>query len=359
LVSVLWLAFVLAVATVDGVSCSWAEYFIIFTVFWTMYWAYVSIEISVFFNTKIWFLASIFINTAWAVDVVWWANGGTVRGIWAVFSLVISCSVFTGGGFFTSKRSFFCWAQYLFWWAGVWASMRIGLSWAVNSVGIFSFGMADILSLTSLVDIPIVINGTVAFDFPVSTFNGASSRTHTVWGKIIRLLWYANIVFFTAVMSDVSLTKVLGIITDKLALLEITEFSSIVDLLSLTVIWVRTAIVWVIRLFACDLVVFACFYTETWTDFVVHVLSFRFTSWLDGTAVGIFSSWTANFSFFVTIAFADNGTEFTIVTWNWASTFVRNTNFVLVTEMENESVWAYSSWALSTFDFVFSTYVVL
>ena len=41
------------------------------------------------------------------------------------------------------------------------------------------------------------------------------------------------------------------------------------------------------------------------------------------------------------------------------STFVRNTDFVLGTEMEYESIWAYSSWALSAFDFVISTYVVL
>ena len=41
------------------------------------------------------------------------------------------------------------------------------------------------------------------------------------------------------------------------------------------------------------------------------------------------------------------------------STFVRNTDFVLGTEMEYESIWAYSSWALSTFDFIFRTYVML
>ena len=87
---------------------------------------------------------------------------------------------------------------------------------------------------------------------------------------------------------------------------------------SLTVIWMRAAIVWVIRLFACDLVVFTCFDAETWTDFVVHVLSLWFTSWLDCAAIGILSGRTANFSFFITIAFADNGTEFTIVTRNWA-----------------------------------------
>ena len=200
----------------------------------------------------------------------------------------------------------------------MWTPMRIGFSWAVYSVGIFGFSVTNILSFASLVNISIVINCSVTLDFPVLAFNWASSWAHTVWSEIIRLLWYANIVFLAAIMSDVTFTKVLGIITDKLALLEITEFSSIVDLFGLTVIWMRTAIVWVIRLFAWDLVVFACFYTETWTDFVVHVLSFRFTSWLDGTAVGILSSRTANFSFFVTIAFADNGTEFTIVTWNWA-----------------------------------------
>ena len=41
------------------------------------------------------------------------------------------------------------------------------------------------------------------------------------------------------------------------------------------------------------------------------------------------------------------------------STFVRNTDFVLGAEMEYESIWAYSSWALSAFDFIISTYVVL
>jgi len=130
-------------------------------------------------------------------------------------------------------------------------------------------------------------------------------------------------------------------------------------LFSLTVIWMRAAIVWVIRLFACDLVVFTCFYAETWTDFVVHVLSLWFTSWLDCAAIGILSGRTANFSFCVTIAFADNWTKFPIVTWYWTSTFVRNTDFVLGAEMEYESVWAYSSWALSAFDFIISTYVVL
>jgi len=241
----------------------------------------------------------------------------------------------------------------------VWTPMRIGFSWAVYSVGIFGFSVANILSFASLVNISIVINCSVTLDFPVLAFNWASSWAHAVWSEIIGLFWYTDVVFFTAVMFDVSLAKVLSVITDKLTLLEVTELSSVVDLLSLTVIWVRASIIWVIRLFTWNLVVFACFYTETWTDFIVHVLSFWFTSWLDSATVGILSGWTANLSFFITIAFADNGTKFTIVTWCWASTFVRNTNFVLGTEMKYKSVWAYSSWALSTFDFVFSTYVVL
>ena len=110
----------------------------------------------------------------------------------------------------------------------------------------------------------------------------------------------------------------MGIITDKLALLEITEFSRVINLFSLTVIWMRTAIVWVIRLFACDFVVLTCFYAETWTDFVVHVLSLWFTSWLDCAAIGILSGRTAYFSFSVTITFADNWTQFPIVTGYWA-----------------------------------------
>ena len=41
------------------------------------------------------------------------------------------------------------------------------------------------------------------------------------------------------------------------------------------------------------------------------------------------------------------------------SAFVRNADFILGTEVEYKSVWAYSCWTFSTFDFVFSTYVVL
>jgi len=241
----------------------------------------------------------------------------------------------------------------------VWAAMRIRFSWAVYSIGVFGFSVANILSFASFVDISIVINGSVTLDFPVLAFNWASSWAHAVWSEIIGLFWYTNVVFFTTIMLDVSLAKVLGVITDKLALLEVTELSSIIDLLSLTVIGVRASIIWVIRLFTWNLVIFACFYAETWTDFVVHVLSFWFTSWLDCATVGILSGWTANLSFFITITFADNGTKFTIVTWYWASTFVRNTNFVLGTEMKYKSIWAYSGWTLSTFDFVFSAYMVL
>merc|ERR1719188_521831 len=214
--------------------------------------------------------------------------------------------------------------------------MGIRFSRTENSIDIFSFGMANILTLATLVNITVVINCSVTFDFPVLAFNWTSSWAHTVWSEIIRLFWYANIVFFAAIMSDVTFTKVLGIITDKLALLKITEFSRVINLFSLTVIWMRAAIVWVIRLFACDFVVFTCFYTETWTDFVVHVLSLWFTSWLDCAAIGILSGRTANFSFFITIAFADNWTQFPIVTGYWASTFVRNTDFVLGAEMEYE-----------------------
>jgi hypothetical protein len=77
--SVLWLTLVLAVATIDWVSGSWAEHFIIFTVLWAMDWAYITIEVSVLFNAKVGLLASILINSSWAIDVVWWADGWTIR----------------------------------------------------------------------------------------------------------------------------------------------------------------------------------------------------------------------------------------------------------------------------------------
>ena len=76
---VLWLALVLAVATIDWVSGSWAEYFIILTILWAMDWAYITIEVSVLFNAKVGLLASILINSSWAIDVVWWADGWTIR----------------------------------------------------------------------------------------------------------------------------------------------------------------------------------------------------------------------------------------------------------------------------------------
>jgi len=75
---VLWLTFVLAVATVDWVSCSWTEDLIIFAVLRAMDWAHVTVEVSVLFYAKIGFLASIFINTTWAVDMIWWTNCWTV-----------------------------------------------------------------------------------------------------------------------------------------------------------------------------------------------------------------------------------------------------------------------------------------
>ena len=78
LVSVLWFTFVFAIATIDWVSCSRAENFVIFTVLWTMYWTYVTIEVSVLFNTKVGVLATIFINSSWTVYVIGWANGGAV-----------------------------------------------------------------------------------------------------------------------------------------------------------------------------------------------------------------------------------------------------------------------------------------
>jgi len=75
---VLWFAFVLAVATVDWISCSWTENLVIFAVLRAMYWAYVTVEVSVFFYAKIGFLTSIFINTTWAVDMIWRTDCGTV-----------------------------------------------------------------------------------------------------------------------------------------------------------------------------------------------------------------------------------------------------------------------------------------
>merc|ERR1719259_1183807 len=135
--------------------------------------------------------------------------------------------------------------------------MRVRFSWAEYSISIFSFGVTDILSLASLMNISVVINGSITFDFPVLAFNWTSSWAHTVWSEIIRLFWYANIVFFAAIMSDVTFTKVLGIITDKLALLQVTEFSRVINLLSLTVIRVRTAIIWIIRLFTWNFIIFA------------------------------------------------------------------------------------------------------
>jgi len=78
--------------------------------------------------------------------------------------------------------------------------MGVRFSWAEYSISIFSFGVTDILSLASLVNISVVINGSVTFDFPVLAFNGAGSWAHTVWGEIIRLFWYANIIFFATVM---------------------------------------------------------------------------------------------------------------------------------------------------------------
>ena len=78
LMSVLWFTCVFAVTAIDWVSCSRAENFVIFTVLWTMYWAYVTVEVSVFFYAKIGFLTSIFINSTWAVDMIWRTNCGTV-----------------------------------------------------------------------------------------------------------------------------------------------------------------------------------------------------------------------------------------------------------------------------------------
>ena len=109
-------------------------------------------------------------------------------------------------------------------------------------------------------------------------------------------------------LSNVSFTKMLCIITHKLTLLEITEFSSIINLFSLTIVWMRTAIIWVIRLLAWNFIVFTRFNTETWADFIVHVLSFWLTCWLDCAPVSIFTRWTANFRFIVTIAFTDHRT---------------------------------------------------
>ena len=78
LMSVLWFTCVFAVTAIDWVSCSRAENFVIFTVFWTMYWTYVTIEVSVLFNTKVGVLATIFIDSSWTVYVIGWANGGAV-----------------------------------------------------------------------------------------------------------------------------------------------------------------------------------------------------------------------------------------------------------------------------------------
>merc|ERR1712076_181307 len=237
--------------------------------------------------------------------------------------------------------------------------MRIRLTWTEYSISIFSFCVTDILSLTSLVNISIVVNGSVAFDFPILAFNWTSSWAHAIRGEIIRLFWYADVVFFAPIMLKVSFTKVLGVIANKLALLKVTEFTRISDLLSLTIIWMRTSIVWVIRSFTWDLIIFTCFYTETRTDFVEHVRSLWFAGWLDQATICIFSGWTANFCFIITIAFADNWTQFPIITGYRTSTFVRNTDFVLGAEMEYKSVWAYSSWTFSALDFVISTYVVI
>jgi len=255
--SVFWLTFILTVATIDRIPSSRAENFIIFAVFWTMYRADIAIEISMLFYTKVRVLASFFINSSWAIDVVWWANGWAVRGIWAIFSLIIGCSVFARLCLFAPKRSFFGGTQDFFGWTSVRATMGIRLSRTKDSINIFSLGVANILTLATLVNITVVINCSVTFDFPVLAFNWTSSWAHTVWSEIIRLFWYANIVFFAAIMSDVTFTKVLGIITDKLALLQVTEFSRVINLLSLTVIWVRTAIIWIIRLFAWNFIIFA------------------------------------------------------------------------------------------------------
>ena len=210
---VLWLTLVLAVAAIDWVSGSWAEYFIILTILWAMDWAYITIEVSVLFYTKIWVFASIFINSSWAIDVIWGANSWAVRRVWAIFSLIIGCSVFTRSCFFAPKRSFLGRTQDFFGWASMRATMGVRFSRAEHSIDIFSFGMANILTLATLMNISVVINCSITFDFPVLAFNWTSSWAHAVWSEIIRLFWYANIVFLAAIMSDVTFTKVLGIIT--------------------------------------------------------------------------------------------------------------------------------------------------
>ena len=68
-------ASILAIASVDWASCSWAENLIILAIFRAMYRAYVTVKISVFFNTQIGVFAASVVYSSWAINMIGWTDG--------------------------------------------------------------------------------------------------------------------------------------------------------------------------------------------------------------------------------------------------------------------------------------------
>ena len=190
---------ILAIASVDWASCSWAENLIILAIFRAMYRAYVTVKISVFFNTQIGVFAASVVYSSWAINMIGWTDGWAIRGLWTIFIVAVGGPIVTFRLLLAAKGSISCRAENSTRWTCFWASMGVRLLRTALTISIFGAYDTNILCLASLMHVSVIIDLPSAQNPSILTLNGASSRAKTIWGVFISLFWYTYVGFFASI----------------------------------------------------------------------------------------------------------------------------------------------------------------